>query len=140
MPQLQRENGTSLSEINMLPFIDVLLVILIIFMITAPILQSSIEVDVPKTKTVNELSQVRMVITIDRGQRVYLDDKPVNIHDLGKQILTQTHNVQPKAVYVRCDESVPFGSWATVVDSLRQAGIQNISVVTQPLSEHPQIQ
>ena len=139
MPQLQRENGTSLSEINMVPFIDVILVILIIFLITAPILQSSIEVDVPKTKTVNELSAVRMVITIDRGQRIYLDDKPVNIHDLGKQILAQSNNAQPKAVYVRCDESVPFGSWATVVDALRQAGIQNISVVTQPLSQQPQI-
>jgi biopolymer transport protein ExbD/biopolymer transport protein TolR len=80
-----------------------------------------------------------MVITIDRGQRIYLDDKPVNIHDLGKQILAQSNNAQPKAVYVRCDESVPFGSWATVVDALRQAGIQNISVVTQPLSQQPQI-
>lgn len=140
MPQPQRETGTSLSEINMVPFIDVVLVLLIIFMITAPILQSGIEVDVPKTKTVKELTEQRMVITIDRAQRVYLNDKPVNIHDLGGQLTSQMKDPQHQAVYVRCDETVPFGSWATVVDSLRQSGIQNISVVTQPLTERAQIQ
>jgi biopolymer transport protein ExbD/biopolymer transport protein TolR len=109
-------------------------------MITAPILQSGIEVDVPKTKTVKELTEVRMVVTIDKAQRVYLNDKAINIHDLGQQVVSQSHDLQHQAVYVRCDETVPFGSWATVVDSLRQAGIQNISVVTQPLSERSQIQ
>jgi biopolymer transport protein ExbD/biopolymer transport protein TolR len=140
MPQIQQETGTSLSDINMVPFIDVVLVLLIIFMITAPILQSGIEVDVPKTKTVKELTQARMVITIDRGQRIYLDDKPVNIHELAKQVLAEARDPKNQMVYVRCDETVPFGSWATVVDTLRQAGIKNISVVTQPLSERPQTQ
>jgi biopolymer transport protein TolR len=138
MPQTQREISTSLSEINMVPFIDVVLVLLIIFMITAPILQSGIEVDVPKTKTVKELTVVRMVVTIDRSQRVYLNDKPINIHELGQRVVSQSHDPQHQAVYIRCDETVPFGSWATVVDSLRQAGIQEISVVTQPLSERAQ--
>jgi len=140
MPQMQREIGTSLSDINMVPFIDVVLVLLIIFMITAPILQSGIDVDVPKTKTVKELTQVRMVISIDRGQRVYLNDQPVNIHDIGKDVVSQSHDPEHQSVYIRCDETVPFGSWATVVDALRQAGIQNISVVTQPLSERAQAQ
>jgi biopolymer transport protein TolR len=95
---------------------------------------------VPKTKTVKELTEVRMVVTIDRSQRVYLNDKAVNIHDLGKLVLEQTHNLKQQAVYVRADETVPFGSWATVVDALRQAGIQNISVVTQPLSQRATVQ
>ena len=137
MPQTQHETGTSLSDINMVPFIDVVLVLLVIFMITAPILQSGIDVDVPKTKTVKELTQVRTVITIDRAQRIYLDDQPVNIHELGSRIRAQSRDPKNQAVYVRCDETVPFGSWATVVDALRQDGIQNISVVTQPLSERP---
>src|ERR1700689_2514695 len=114
MPQLSKQTQSTLSEINMVPFIDVVLVLLIIFMITAPILQSGIEVDVPKTKTVKELTQVRMVVTIDRGQRVYLNDKPVNIHDLGKQIISQSRDPQHQAVYVRADQTVPFGTWATV--------------------------
>ena len=140
MPQLSRQTTSSLSDINIVPFVDVMLVLLVIFMITAPILQSGIEVDVPKTKTVKELAEVRMVVTIDKAQRVYLNDKAINIHDLGQQVVSQSHDLQHQAVYVRCDETVPFGSWATVVDSLRQAGIQNISVVTQPLSERSQIQ
>jgi biopolymer transport protein TolR len=135
MPQVQREIGTSLSEINMVPFIDVVLVLLIIFMITAPILQSGIDVDVPKTKTVNEMTEVRTVVTIDRAQRVYLDDKPVNIHELGQLVKSKSKDPARQAVYLRADASVPFGSWATVVDALRQSGITNISVVTQPLTE-----
>ncbi len=140
MPQLQRETSSSLSDINMVPFIDVVLVLLIIFMITAPILQSGIEVDVPKTKTVKELTEVRMVVTIDRAQRVYLNEKPVNIHQIGQLVAAQSRDVKKQTVYLRCDETVPFGSWATVVDALRQAGVQNISVVTQPLSERAQMQ
>ncbi|MGH9714981.1 MAG: ExbD/TolR family protein [Candidatus Acidiferrales bacterium] len=140
MPQIQRETGSTLSDINMVPFIDVVLVLLIIFMITAPILQSGIEVDVPKTKTVRELTEQRMVVTIDRSQRVYLNDKAVNIHELGKQVLAQSRDPKRQAVYVRADETVPFGSWATVVDALRQAGIANISVVTQPLTERAKIE
>ena len=89
----------------MVPFIDVVLVLLIIFMITAPILQSGIEVDVPKTKTVKELTELRMVVTIDRGQRVYLNDKPVNIHDIGAAVVAQSKDPQHQAVYVRCDET-----------------------------------
>ena len=140
MPQTQREVGTSLSDINMVPFIDVVLVLLIIFMITAPILQSGIDVDVPKTKTVKELTELRMVVTIDRGQRVYLNDKPVNIHEIGQKVVSQSHDPKNQSVYVRCDETVPYGSWITVVDALRQSGITNISLVTQPISERPQTQ
>jgi biopolymer transport protein ExbD/biopolymer transport protein TolR len=140
MPQTQREVGTSLSDINMVPFIDVVLVLLIIFMITAPILQSGIDVDVPKTKTVQEMTQVRMVVTIDRGQRVYLNDKPVNIHEIGQKVVSQSHDPKNQSVYVRCDETVPWGSLATVIDALRQSGITNISMVTQPISERPRTQ
>src|SRR5277367_2921519 len=106
MPSVERQAGTTLSEINMVPFIDVVLVLLIIFMITAPILQSGIDVDVPKTKTVKELTEVRMVITIDRSQRVYLNDQPVNIHDIGQKVVAQSHDPQHQSVYIRCDETV----------------------------------
>src|SRR5207253_2509773 len=67
MPQLSKSTQTSLSEINMVPFVDVVLVLLIIFMITAPILQSGIEVDVPKTRTVKEINQERLVVTVDNS-------------------------------------------------------------------------
>jgi biopolymer transport protein ExbD/biopolymer transport protein TolR len=133
MPQLAKQTGTSLSEINIVPLVDVVLVILIIFMITAPIIQSGIAVDLPKTKTVKEITEDRLVITIDRAQRVYLGNDPVNIHQLPQMIRARVPNAEGNAVYIRCDETVPFGSWATVVDELRQGGIQYVNVVTQPL-------
>ena len=137
MPLLARQTGTSLSDINIVPFVDVVLVLLIIFMITAPILQSGIEVELPKTKTVREIAESRLVITIDRAQRVYLGNDPVNIHEIGQKVHAQMQNPQSDAVFLRCDETVPFGSFATVVDELRQSGIQNISVVTEPISARP---
>ncbi len=133
MPQLSKSTQTSLNEINMVPFIDVVLVLLIIFMITAPILQSGIEVDVPKTKTVRVINQQRVVISINKAQLVYLGNDPVNIHELGNKVHGQLKDEQD-AVYVRCDQTVPFGLFATVVDTLRQSGINNISIVTEPLN------
>jgi biopolymer transport protein TolR len=139
MPSLQRQTGTSLSEINIVPFVDVVLVLLVIFMIAAPILQSGIEVDLPKTKTVKEISEDRLVITIDRAQRVYLGNEPVNIHQIGQMVRSRMQKPQSDAVFLRCDETVPFGSFAAVVDELRQSGIQNVSVVTEPISSRPRI-
>jgi biopolymer transport protein TolR len=140
MPQLARQTGTSLSEINIVPFVDVMLVLLIIFMITAPILQSGIEVNLPKTQTVKEINDQRLVVTIDRAQLVYLGNEPVNIHELGNRVRGQMRNPQSDAVFLRCDETVPFGTFATVVDALRQSGIVNVSVVTEPLSARPKEQ
>jgi biopolymer transport protein TolR len=137
MPQIARQTGTSLSEINIVPFVDVMLVLLIIFMITAPILQSGIEVNLPKTRTVKEISDERVVVTIDRGQLIYLGNDAVNIHDLGNKVRAQMRNPQTDAVFLRCDETVPFGTFATVVDALRTSGIDNVSVVTEPLSARP---
>jgi biopolymer transport protein ExbD/biopolymer transport protein TolR len=137
MAQLSRQTGTSLSDINIVPFVDVMLVLLVIFMITAPILQSGIEVDVPKTTTVKEISESRVVVSIDRAQRIYVGDDAVNIHELGKKVRTQMRNPQGEPVYLRCDKTVPFGAFALVVDTLRQSAIQNISVVTEPLDDTP---
>lgn len=140
MPQLARQTGSSLSEINIVPFVDVMLVLLIIFMITAPILQSGIEVNLPKTQTVKEINDQRVVVTIDRAQLIYLGNDPVNIHQLGDKVRGQLRNPQSDAVFLRCDETVPFGTFATVVDTLRQSGIVNVSVVTEPLSARPKAQ
>jgi biopolymer transport protein TolR len=134
MPQLAKSTQTSLSEINMVPFIDVVLVLLIIFMITAPILQSGIELDVPKTHTVKEITEQKLVVSIDKAQRVYLGNDAVNVHDLGSKVKAQLKKPQD-SVFLRCDESVPFGIFASVVDTLRQSGIGNISIVTEPISD-----
>ena len=134
MPQLSKNTQSTLSEINMVPFIDVVLVLLIIFMITAPILQSGIEVDVPKTSTIKEINEVRLVVSIDKNQLIYIGDTPVNINRLGAQVKAQLKKPQ-ESVFLRADETIPFGIFAKVVDTLRLSGINNISIVTQPLTE-----
>lgn len=139
MPQLGKSTQTSLSDINMVPFIDVVLVLLIIFMITAPILQSGIEVDVPKTHSVKEITEQRLVVTIDKAQKVYLGNDPVNVHQLGAKVKSQLKKPQD-AVFLRCDEKVPFGIFASVVDILRQSGIGNISIVTEPITDRARTQ
>jgi biopolymer transport protein ExbD/biopolymer transport protein TolR len=125
---------TALSDINITPLVDVVLVLLLIFMLTAPVLQSGVQVAVPHTRMVNQLTEVHLVVTIDKDQNVYLQDKPVNIHDLSSILAANPKN-EKKVIYVRADEAVPFGAFASVMDAVKQAGISNISIVTQPLQK-----
>ncbi|MFP5268111.1 MAG: ExbD/TolR family protein [Acidobacteriota bacterium] len=125
---------TAMADINITPLVDVVLVLLLIFMLTAPVLQSGIQVAVPHTRMVKQLTEVHLVVTIDKDQNVYLQDKPVNIHDL-PGLLASNPKDQKKVIYVRADQSVPFGAFASVMDAVKQAGIMNISIVTQPLRQ-----
>lgn len=125
---------TSLSEINVTPFVDVMLVLLIIFMVTAPILESGIEVDLPKTKTVKAVDVEKVVITIDRRQTLYIGNDAVNINLLGSTVSQRLQGSANTPVFIRADQSVPFGTFARVIDTLKQAGVTNINIVTEPLS------
>jgi len=125
---------SSLSEINVTPFVDVMLVLLVIFMLTAPILESGIEVDLPKTKTVKVVSDEKVVVTIDKRQTIYVGNDPVNIHRLGSFVLEHVKGVGNSPVFIRCDQSVPFGAFAQVIDALKQASLTNINIVTEPLT------
>lgn len=127
---------TSLSDINITPLVDVVLVLLIIFMVTAPILQSGIEVNVPKTRTVKEITEERLVITIDKQQRVFLGNNPININQIAAELQHKVRDPQHQSIFVRADEDVPFGAFATVMDAVKQSGITNVSIVTQPLETH----
>ncbi len=127
------QTRTSLADINITPMVDVVLVLLVIFMLTAPVLQSGIEVNVPKTRTVKEITEQRLVLTIDRDQQVFLGDQPVNIHELPQKLRQPGTDPSRQVIYLRADERVPFGAFASVMDAVKQAGITKISIVTQPV-------
>jgi biopolymer transport protein ExbD/biopolymer transport protein TolR len=123
---------TALAEINITPLVDVVLVLLVIFMLTAPVLQSGIQVNVPKTKTVREITEQRMVLTINKSQEIFLNDKMVNLNDLPNILRSQSSDTTKQVIYLRADEGVTFGAFATLMDAVKQAGITNVSIVTQP--------
>src|SRR6185312_11348584 len=127
---------TSLADINITPLVDVVLVLLIIFMVTAPVLQSGIEVNVPKTRSVKEITQERLVISINKEQRVFLGNDPININEIGEKLRQKIRDPRNQSIFVRADEDVPFGAFATVMDAVKSSGISNVSIVTQPLETH----
>lgn len=129
----QGRTQSSLSDINITPFVDVVLVLLIIFMLTAPIIQSGIEVSVPHTRTVNQITEPRLVLTIDRDQRVFLGSDPININAIADTLHAKVKDPEHQAIYLRADEDVPFGAFAALMDAVKQSGITNVSIVTEPI-------
>ena len=119
----------ALSEINVTPFVDVVLVLLIIFMMTAHVMEFGLEIDVPKTKYVKDSAKELPVINITRDGDLHLNEKPVNINDLGP-ILQNRYRGQ--AVYVRADKNTPWDPIAQVLSELRAAKI-TVNMVTQPV-------
>jgi biopolymer transport protein ExbD/biopolymer transport protein TolR len=135
----RRYTQTAMSEINITPLVDVVLVLLLIFMLTAPVLQSGIDVAIPHTRSTATLTEERMVVTIDKNQNIYLQangaDKQINLADLPALLSTTSKDPAKKTVYVRADERVQFGAFASVMEAVKSAGITNISIVTQPIEK-----
>ena len=125
-----RRGGAALSEINVTPFVDVMLVLLIIFMLTAHVMDFGIEVDVPKVRTVKDSAQDLPVITITKDGTTYLNENATNINDLGASIVKRFGKA--KAVYVKADKD----TIAQVLAMLGQAGFQ-ANIVTQPEDSAP---
>ena len=110
------------------------MVLLVIFMLTAPILQSGIEVELPKTRSVKVISDEKVVVTIDKQQTIYIGNDAVNIHRLGTAVLDHLRGGADSPIFIRCDQAVPFGAFAQVMDALKQAHVTNINIVTEPIS------
>jgi len=126
---------TTLSEINMVPFIDIVLVLLIIFMVTAPVIQSGVEVHVPKTEFVREIAEERLVVSITRDETIYLQNESVNIHELVAKIREKNPKAASTSIYVRADADAHVGALLRVMDNLKIGGIDNVSMVTEPLDK-----
>ena len=128
----RRGGGASLSEINVTPFVDVVLVLLIIFMLTAHVMDFGLQVDVPKVRQVKDTAQELPVVSITKDGTTYLNQNPININDLQATIRQKFGNA--KAVYVRADKETIWDPIAQVTAALGEAGFQ-VNMVTQPEDE-----
>src|SRR5439155_20504832 len=124
-----RFGGAPLSEINVTPFVDVLLVLLVIFMLTAHVMESGIEVDVPAVKTTKDTTKDLPIVSITKEGELYLGDKGINVNELAPAVERRYGKAQ--TVYVRSDRRVPFETVAQVLAELGAAKI-GVSVVTKP--------
>ncbi len=130
-----RRVATSLSEINVVPLVDVMLVLLIIFMVTAPMIQRGIDVTLPVATRASGLMSERMFVTIPlayaQNHVVYLDDEAVNADVLTERVRQRLETASKKDVYLRGDTGVPLGEVMDVIDRLKAAGVENLAILTR---------
>ncbi len=122
-----------MSEINVTPFVDVMLVLLIIFMVTAPLLQQGIDVNLPKAKGKDMPPENRINITVKKGNVIYLNDNPVSMKDLTLK-LSAMKRLNPD-VFLKADKDVPYGFVVELMGEIKDAGIDKIGMVTEPKLE-----
>lgn len=130
--------GSTLSEINVTPLVDVMLVLLIIFMVAAPMLTTGVNVDLPKADAPRmDINEEQPLITVQRDQRIFLFDEEVSLDVLQQRLLTDQRVRKVDEVFVQADEQVPYGVVAQVLALVRQAGIGKMGLVTDPLTREP---
>src|SRR5262245_48740790 len=134
------ETGSSgndaISQINVTPLVDVMLVLLIIFMVTAPILQQGVPVDVPKVSGGPLAGQEeQLVVNVAKGGEVYLHDTPMPLDQLPEKLRAIVGARPDRQLYVRADQAVPYGVVMRVMGAVRDAGLARVGLVTEPPAE-----
>lgn len=130
-----REHHHPMAEINITPFVDVVLVLLIIFMVTAPMLQQGMSVDLPKAAT-KEMKQEAddLIVTIDNQQRIFLGDsnKALNMEQLTAKLASIFQTKEKKALLIKADEKLQYGKVVEVMATAQKLGVERIGMVTEP--------
>ena len=128
------DNKKMMSDINVTPFVDVMLVLLIIFMVTAPMMMQGVEVNLPKTETKRIKSQEDpLILTINKKKEIFIETHRIKLDDLEKKALRIFANRREKEVLLRADKDVPYGFVIKVVSRIKKAGIEKLGMVTEPL-------
>lgn len=122
-----------MSEINIIPLVDVVLVLLIIFMITAPLLYRGMDIKLPQASTNSIKPEDRKVLTVEKNQTVYLDKEEIGMARLEEKLRHLKGESPEVSVYLRADRDVDYGTVVQVMDSVKRAGIDKLGIVTEPL-------
>ncbi|MCG8633579.1 MAG: protein TolR [Desulfobacterales bacterium] len=131
--QLGSGNDQLMSDINVTPFVDVMLVLLIIFMVTAPMMVQGVDVDLP-TATSEALpsSEENLIVSIDNDLKVYINDLEVSVAFLSEKLDAVMENLDKKEVYLKADKKVPYGVVVNVMSQIKKAGIESLGMITLP--------
>jgi biopolymer transport protein TolR len=124
-----------MADINVVPLVDVVLVLLVIFMVTAPMLYRGLDINLPQTATNTIKPEQRVVLTVERDRQIYLDKEHVPLVPLGPRLKTLRLSNPAVSVFLRADRDVPYGTVVQVMDSIKKAGIDKLGMVTEPLHE-----
>ncbi|MGB0132031.1 protein TolR [Chlorobium sp.] len=122
-----------MSEINVTPFVDVMLVLLIIFMVTAPMMTHGVKVDTPQTTHEKmDIDAKSIIIAIDANRQVFINQYQLDASEVGERLPTILDVRQTREVYLKADKSLPYGLVMNVMAQIREAGIEKIGMVTEP--------
>ncbi len=130
-----RRIGTSLAEINIVPLVDVVLVLLLIFMLTAPMMYRGIDVNLPKAAAKPTAVEERMVLTLTRDQGLFFNDKRVGSGALETTLRQAFAGRRDKTLYLKADAGLAYGAVVETMDRVRRAGIERLGMVTEPARE-----
>ena len=124
--------GATLSEINIIPLVDVILVLLLIFMLTAPLMHRGIDVNLPRSAAKPTAVEERMVLTLTKDRTVFLNDKPIAIAALDARLRDLMKDRSDKTLYLKADQGLQYGFVVETMDRLRRAGVEKLGMVTEP--------
>ncbi|MCA1828630.1 MAG: protein TolR [Myxococcales bacterium] len=126
----------AMTDINVTPLVDVMLVLLIIFMVTAPLIQSGVKVDLPRASAQQmEHSEEKLVLTIDRQRRIFLGNTEISPADLETRLATNARIQKDKELYLHADRSLNYGLVVEIMATARRAGVESMGMITEPDKE-----
>ncbi len=129
----KRRLGTSLSDINVTPFVDVMLVLLVIFMVTAPMIQSGISVNLPQAETDSTPAEEGLTLTITKDKYIHIESSVINQFLLEQKLKEYFYGKEKKIVFIRADESLPYGFVMHILDISKKAGVEKTGLITRPI-------
>ena len=129
-------NGSFMSDINVTPFVDVMLVLLIIFMVTAPMMMQGVDVNLPEASSEPlEADDKSLLVSIDDQKRVFINDIQVSVEDLGEKLQKIFKGRSDRELYLKADKDIPYGTVVRVMSEIKQAGVEKLGMVTMPPTE-----